>query len=67
MAKRKTTNELQLLDRELAIAVVQDVPDLLKLGDLDLDSEVVLTVQGQLLALARFEAGQLQPFRVFNL
>ena len=38
-----------------------------KLGDLDLDSEVVLTVQGQLLALARFEAGQLQPFRVFNL
>ena len=38
-----------------------------KLGDLDLDSEFVLTVQGQLLALARFEAGQLQPFRVFNL
>ena len=38
-----------------------------KLGDLDLDSEVVLTVEGQLLALARFEAGQLQPFRVFNL
>ena len=38
-----------------------------RLGDVGLDDEVVVTVQGQLLALARFEAGQLQPIRVFNL
>jgi len=38
-----------------------------RLGDIGPDDEVVVTVQGQLLALARFEAGQLQPIRVFNL
>jgi len=38
-----------------------------RLGDISLDDEVVVTVEGKLLALARFEAGQLQPIRVFNL
>ena len=38
-----------------------------RLGDVSLEDEVVLTTEGQLLALARFEPGQLQPFRVFNL
>ena len=38
-----------------------------RLGGIGPDDEVVVTVQGQLLALARFEAGQLQPIRVFNL
>ena len=38
-----------------------------RLGDIGPDDEVVVTVQGQLLALARFEAGQLHPIRVFNL